>query len=749
VSDAAQWLEWLFGQKPPGLIWVGGHGDEFKGRTFSEPGGAAEYASWLDDGAAGGVYFRLTLMNAVAEGRGKAGDSSHLVAFGADLDLAGPGHKEAKLPRPGSEGELRSILTAAGAPEPTAWVHSGGGRYAFWKLGEPIALESETLRSEAAGVSSALHANIIAEAAVRGLKIDNTRDLARIYRLPGTHNRKGDIPFVAKVLTSDGPRHSLDGMRSGARPRESALAAAPSRTSSVLFGGGDRAGDRSFTDAEAREFIETERVKLERDAEPGNYNNAINAFAKVISHFALFCSQEFAQALIFETLKDKTGWAGLDEDDLTTITSAYRSAAGDWQAQRVPTIEEVAEAATEPDAVDAMLARLLTRDQLDDLPEARPLVAGLLDMDSESWIIGEPGGFKSFAALDIACHVACGMSWQERQVTVGEVIYIVAEGSKGIRKRVQAWEATYGRRVGNMLVLPEPIQVAPDGPRGGIGKDWLTLVEVVRRRKPVLVVIDTQARVTVGLKENDNSEMGVLVLAVTRMKQAAGSCVLVVHHTGRDGGDARGASAIDGAQDTELKVVRPARGSKNGREERAKLTAVIYQDKQKDSDDSGSLEIGLTEVTVGVSSYTGEPITSLALMPRDVWREQQIKNGGVASEDGSAARLVSEPGEWTKKFDRTGNDLVRRILQTVYELGGEFGRAEGDFKRAVIEKWYKKGEGRGAGQLRTDSSTAGWVRAWNLCREAQMDGAEPEPVVTNLKGGKFALNPLLLAVTDE
>ena len=31
-------------------------------------------------------------------------------------------------------------------------------------------------------------------------------------------------------------------------------------------------------------------------------------------------------------------------------------------------------------------------------------------------------------------------------------------------------------------------------------------------------------------------------------------CVLTVHHTGRSGGDARGSSAIDGAQTTELKV---------------------------------------------------------------------------------------------------------------------------------------------------------------------------------------------------
>ena len=68
-------------------------------------------------------------------------------------------------------------------------------------------------------------------------------------------------------------------------------------------------------------------------------------------------------------------------------------------------------------------------------------------------------GFKSFVALDWACHVALGLPWRGREVTQGDVVYVVAEGKKGIPGRVSAWEATYGHRVSGVHFLPEPVQV--------------------------------------------------------------------------------------------------------------------------------------------------------------------------------------------------------------------------------------------------------------------------------------------------
>ncbi len=293
-------------------------------------------------------------------------------------------------------------------------------------------------------------------------------------------------------------------------------------------------------------------------------------------------------------------------------------------------------AAEETDPVDALLARMLTREQLEHIPRPRPLIEGLLDLDSESWIIGAPGGFKSFVALDWACHVATGKTWRGQATVKGPVVYVVAEGAKGIRQRVLAWEATYEARADDLLCLPEPVQVK-DGDTDKTGKPsraWRVLVEACHRLQPVLIVLDTQARITVGLEENSNTSMGVLVEAVRQLKQATGACVLVVHHTGRNGEDARGASALDGAQDTEIRVDRPS-----GRNERRKLTATISVDKQKDGDESASWPVQLHVVAVG------EQETSLAL---GVW-------------DPFCVPAVNRP-DWVEYLTENQRDVTNALL---------------------------------------------------------------------------------------
>jgi hypothetical protein len=284
---------------------------------------------------------------------------------------------------------------------------------------------------------------------------------------------------------------------------------------------------------------------------------------------------------------------------------------------------EVADETTPPeeptiDPVEALLSRMLDRDALDRIPPPRPLIRGVLDLDSESWIIGAPGGFKSFVALDWTGHVACGLPWRGQPVQRGRVVYVVAEGSKSIALRVKAWEETYGHRITDALFLPEPVQVK-DGETdktGRPGREWRVLVEACRRLQPVLIVLDTQARITVGLEENSNTSMGVLVEAVRSLKEATKACVLVVHHTGRNGEDARGASALDGAQDTEIRVDRPI-GPR-----RLDLTAEISTDKQKDGDESVSWPVQMR--IVGLGEHEGRPLSSLAVEPWDPFAEKIV-----------------------------------------------------------------------------------------------------------------------------
>ena len=248
------------------------------------------------------------------------------------------------------------------------------------------------------------------------------------------------------------------------------------------------------------------------------------------------------------------------------------------------------------DAVDALLAEMLSVEELLTMPNPRPLVAGLLDLDTASWLIGKPGSYKSFVALDLAAHVGVGKPWHGHDVTQGEVVYIVAEGVGGTRLRVAAWQRVHGPMSG-VRFLPRPVQA-------GDANAWAVLVEACRRVGPALVIIDTQARVTVGMDENDNTEMGGYIERADEIKRATGACVLTVHHIGRNGTDARGASAIDGAQDAELRIERTA-----------DRRVTIHMDKAKDADDAVKVELELLKVDGGVDPETLRDLSSLVVVP--------------------------------------------------------------------------------------------------------------------------------------
>jgi len=246
------------------------------------------------------------------------------------------------------------------------------------------------------------------------------------------------------------------------------------------------------------------------------------------------------------------------------------------------------------DPVEALLAEMLDVDGLRGVAPPQPLVAGVLDLDTTAWIIGAPGSYKSFVSLDLAAHVALGRPWRGRDVHRGDVVYIVAEGARGMRLRVDAWEREYGELKG-IRFLPRPVQ-ANDA------AGWAVLVEACRRLQPSLVVVDTQARVTLGLEENSNTDMGQYVAAVDAIRRATGACVLSVHHTGRDGKNARGASALDGAQDTELKI-----------EKSGQFAVKMTMEKQKDQAEEGPILIRLKRSEGGTDSQTGRDLSSLVL----------------------------------------------------------------------------------------------------------------------------------------
>ncbi|MGI8800623.1 MAG: AAA family ATPase [Solirubrobacteraceae bacterium] len=191
---------------------------------------------------------------------------------------------------------------------------------------------------------------------------------------------------------------------------------------------------------------------------------------------------------------------------------------------------------------------LLTVADLDNLPDPEWLVDGIVP-EGNAVVFGQPGTFKSFVTLDLALCVAAGCDWHGHPVKGGNVVYVAAEGIRGMKLRVDAWQQVYGPRdLGRLFFVSEGVDLIDESTAE---KLRLTLALV---QGPVqLLVVDTMARSMVGADENSAKDVGLFLHELGRLPVATR---LLVHHTGKDGVTERGSGALRGAADVMVKVER-------------------------------------------------------------------------------------------------------------------------------------------------------------------------------------------------
>ncbi|WP_327376229.1 AAA family ATPase [Streptomyces sp. NBC_01216] len=308
------------------------------------------------------------------------------------------------------------------------------------------------------------------------------------------------------------------------------------------------------------------------------------------------------------------------------------------------------------DPADALLAELLDASSLDNMPVLEPLVGDLLHLDSLARIIGPSGHMKSFVVIDIAAHVGTGKPWHGHHVRQGTVVYLVAEGARGIRKRVRAWEKHNGVKMDHVLFMPRPVQTR--------GPEWDTFIEAMRRLQPALIIIDTQARVSVGVEENSNTELGIVVERLDDLRRATEACVLVIHHTGHIGEHGRGASAAKGALQSEFHVSKKGDNASN-------IIVTFKVGKQKDDEEGDDLQFGLKVVTLdGEQKPDGRPVTSVVLESLDL-----TQNGPLPGTAGYIAQQLDQagvPAHYGR--DRLRSECIRIGIQARTELLAEVAR---------------------------------------------------------------------------
>lgn len=178
---------------------------------------------------------------------------------------------------------------------------------------------------------------------------------------------------------------------------------------------------------------------------------------------------------------------------------------------------------------DRLLADLKEGAQLDEVPDPEPLIDGLLYRNTVNYLVGASGAFKTIAALDMSARVGKGESFCGLTVAPGKVLYIIAEGLSGMKFRRQAWEQYHnsGQSMANVTFVPYAVQVGDDA-------EMSALVNVAVSGGYDMIVFDTQAMCTIGVNENDNGEMAVIIDSLLVLARLTNAAVLMVHHMGKD-----------------------------------------------------------------------------------------------------------------------------------------------------------------------------------------------------------------------
>ncbi|MBZ5592778.1 MAG: hypothetical protein LAP39_11115 [Acidobacteriia bacterium] len=201
---AADFLRGVFGGQQTGFIAL--FNKPSKHSTFLRLGNESWYAEAARIAMLArekeNVYFAIGVQGQQPHrGRGKQAGVIALPGLWADIDVLGPNHAATNLP-PTLEDAWSIVRTIPF--KPTVAVYSGGGIQLHWLFREPMETVTEKDRSTAKRLSKGFQELLVRIAALSGWSIDNTADLCRLLRVPGTYNRKQETSALVQYEVIDG-----------------------------------------------------------------------------------------------------------------------------------------------------------------------------------------------------------------------------------------------------------------------------------------------------------------------------------------------------------------------------------------------------------------------------------------------------------------------------------------------------------------------------------------------------------------
>ena len=276
--------------------------------------------------------------------------------------------------------------------------------------------------------------------------------------------------------------------------------------------------------------------------------------------------------------------------------------------QGIEAVKEQIERVALP-AIDKLAFEFTRADSLE-LTEIKWVVDDYIEADSLAQVFGDPGGGKSFVAIDLACCVATGKPWHGHDVKQGSVFYIAGEGHNGLARRLKAWQIGNGTSLANVpLYKSHRAAQLYDATEAAVVAESIKQLSAEANCIPSMIVIDTLAR-NHGGDENSTQDMNAFIQHLdVYLRQPWKCCVMVVHHSGvADKDRSRGSTALKGALDAEYKCQLDS-GTK---------TIAFESKKMKDAEMPSPKNFQITQVDLPINNKNGMPVKGAYLTAVDI-----------------------------------------------------------------------------------------------------------------------------------
>ena len=280
-----------------------------------------------------------------------------------------------------------------------------------------------------------------------------------------------------------------------------------------------------------------------------------------------------------------------------------------WAAHRDPSLLDIIKVRS-PD-LDLLLAD--DDDEFEKIIKQSWLYDDAIPSASVGIAYGPSGTGKSFFALDFAMSLASGRDWlgfEHGSGAQSSVLYISAEGGRGMRIRKRGWEDKRGIKVPSMRVFPRPYML---NEAGGAAALKALIGEYIQETGEHVsaVVVDTLSQSNSG-DENTPQDSGAYLRACFDIAQSYDTTVFTIHHTGKDQtAGARGHSSLTANIDFEMSLT----GGVDS-------TVRIECTKQKDIRKFDDISLSFDEVEItGARDYKNRPVKTLVAREAS-WGEQ-------------------------------------------------------------------------------------------------------------------------------